>query len=395
MHVRDNIWKFGVYSFIDHIRLIWMISTLYLLWLGFNFTNIGIHETIFAIVIVLLELPTGALADLIGRKKSVMISCLLNGLGFVAIGVMKVPIQYYLIALVMGVAFSFISGADVALLYDSVKRLGKTKDYKKIRGKINTFNQIASIIGVFLGPFFFTINPRLGFIITGAVYLAAAAVISTMVEPYKSSKTLNIRTHWNQTIDSLKYTIKHKQVMWLIGFFFLSTIGVEFFFDFWQQPLLVAAGLDVKFFGILFAGMMGVRALISWYTEKIERKLKEKASLTFILASHVILYIIFSIAGLLGLIIGFAIFYAVMAFQEIVWEDYMNSHIESKNRATVLSVKSLVYNILGAGLYVSVGRLIDMYSINTVLIGAAIVIMLGSLVLFSLKKFNVNAELVE
>ncbi|MEA3429803.1 MAG: MFS transporter [Nanoarchaeota archaeon] len=395
MHVRDNIWKFGIYSAIDHIRLIWMISTLYLLWLGFNFTNIGIHETIFAIVIVLLELPTGALADLIGRKKAVMTSCILNGTGFVAIGFMNLPMHYYMIALIMGIAFSFISGADVALLYDSIKRIGKRKQYKKIRGKINTYNTIASIIGVFLGPYLFTINPRLGFIVTGAVYIAAAIVVSTMVEPYKWHKKLNLKNHWNQTIKGLKYTLKNKQIMWLIGFFFLSSIGVEFFFDFWQQPLLVSAGLDVKFFGILFAGMMGVRALISWYTHKIENKLKEKASLTFILVSHVILYIVFSVAGFTALIIAFAIFYGVIAFQEIVFEDYLNSHIKSQSRATVLSVKSLVYNLIGAGLYVSIGKLIDLYSINSVLMGAAATIMIGSMILFSLKKFNVNANLID
>ncbi|MBW3003507.1 MFS transporter [Candidatus Woesearchaeota archaeon] len=395
MRIRDNIWKFGVYSFIDHIRLIWMISTLYLLWLGFSFTNIGIHETIFAIVIVLLELPTGALADIIGRKKAVIISCLLNGAGFVAIGLMTLPMHYYMIALVMGIAFSFISGADIALLYDSVKRLGKRKHYKKIRGKINTYNTIASVIGVFLGPYLFTINPRLGFIVTGAIYIAAAVVVSTMVEPYTWHKRLNLRTHWRQTVNGLKYTLKHKQIMWLIGFFFFTTIGIEFFFDFWQQPLLVAAGLDVKFFGIFFAGMLGVRGLLSWYTHRIEHRLKEKASLAFILGSHVILYIIFSVAGFYALVISFAIFYGVLAFQDIVFEDYFNSHIESRTRATVLSVKSLVYNLIGAGLYVTVGKLIDLYSINAVLIGAAVVVMIGGLVLFSLKKFKVNAEICD
>ena len=69
-----NIWKFGLYNFIDHIRMIWMIKTLFLLWLGFNFTNMSIHESILALVIFLFEVPLGALADFIGKRKAIIIS---------------------------------------------------------------------------------------------------------------------------------------------------------------------------------------------------------------------------------------------------------------------------------------------------------------------------------
>jgi len=392
MHVKDNIWKFGIYSFIDHIRLIWMVSTLYILWLGFSFTNIGIHETIFALVIVLFELPTGALADLIGKKKAVIISCILNGIGFTAIGLMNLPIQYYMIALIMGLAFSFISGADVALLYDSVKRINRIKDYKKIRGKINTFNQIASIIGVFLGPFLYTINPRLGFQVTGIVYIFAALVMATTVEPYKTHEKATFKTHWKQTVNGLKIAINHKKIMWLIAFFFFSSIGVEFFYDFWQQPLLINNGFDVKFFGIIFVVMMGIRALISWFTHKIENKLKEKASLLFVLISQIFIFVIFGIKNPITLLISFGMFYAVMAYQEIIFEDYVNSHISSSNRATVLSVKSLIYNLLTAGLYVTLGRFMDLYPINQVLMGVAIFISIGTVLLFMFKNGSVNNQ---
>jgi len=390
MNVKDNIWKFGIYSFIDHIRFIWMISTLYLLWLGFSFTNIGIHETIFALVIVLFELPMGALADLIGKKKAIIISCVLNAIGFTAIGFMNLPMHYYMIALIMGIAFSLVSGADVALLYDSVKKINQTKNYKKIRGKINTFNQIASIIGVFLGPFLYTINPRLGFQLTGIIYLFAAIVMGTTVEPYKTHKKASLKTHWKQTINGFKIATKHKKIMWLIAFFFLSTIGIEFFFDFWQQPLLVNNGFDVKVFGIIFAVMMGIRGLVSWFTHKIEDKLKETGSLLFILLTQVIIFVVFSINNPLTLLISFGAFYAVMAFQEIIFEDYINSHISSSNRATILSVKSLIYNLITASLYVTLGKFMDLYSINKVLICVAVLILIGTFILFMFKNTTIN-----
>ena len=357
--------------------------------LGFAFTNIGIHEMIFALVVVVLELPTGAIADLIGRKKALIYGCVLNAVVFISIGLMDLPIHFYIIAVVAGLAFSFISGADVALLYDSVKKVGRKKEYKKIRGKINTFNQIASIIGVFLGPIIYLINPRLGFIITGGIYLIAAIVISTMVEPYKQRKKLNIRTHWKQTVKGFNFTINHKQIMWLIAFFFLSGIGIEFFFDFWQQPLLISNGFDVKFFGIILAGMMAIRGLISWFTHKIEEKIKEKTSLILILLSQAVVFVLFGLDNPLTLLISFGIFYAMMAFKEIILEDYVNSHISSSNRATVLSVKSLIYNLITAGLYVGLGQFMDLYPLNKVLIGMAVFIFVGTIILFLFKNGSV------
>ena len=380
-----NIWKFGMYSFIDHIRLVWMIMTIYLLWLGFSFTNIGWFETIYALVVVLLELPTGALADLIGKKKALIISCFFNALLFMGIGLMNLPIQYYLIALIGGIAWSFSSGADVALFYDSVKKLGREKDYKKIRGRINTSNQVASILGVFLGPFLYIVNPRLGFLITGGVYVIAALILFTMVEPYKPKNKVSLRAHWKQTVHGLKFTINHKCVMWLIGFFFLSTIGIELFYDFWQQPLLVHNGFEVKYFGFIFAGMMVVRGIVSWYTHKIEGKLKENWSIISILILQVIMFYLFSFSNAYVLIIFLDILYGVIAFKEIIFEDYINSYIRSSNRATVLSVKSLIYNLTGAIFYISVGKLLDIYSINYVLIGASVMLFVGALVLFYFK----------
>jgi len=385
---KSNIWKFGIYSFIDHIRLVWMIYTIYYLSLGFSFTNIGIHETIFAIVVVLLELPTGAIADLIGRKKALIIGCLLNSIVFISIGLMNLPVQFYMIALVAGLAYSFISGADVALLYDSVKRLGKEKEYKKIRGRINTSNQVASIIGVFLGPIIYLINPRSGFIVGGILYIVAAIVMATMTEPYKISKKLNIQAHWKQTISGFKFTIKHKKIMWLIGFFFFSAIGVEFFFDFWQQPLLINNGFNVSLFGIILACMMGIRGLVSWFTHKIEKKLKEKYSLLFILLSQVVIFIIFGFNNPITLLLSFGVFYGVMAFKDIIFEDYINKHIKSRNRATILSVKSLIYNLFTAGLYVALGSLMDVYALNKVLMGVAVFILIGTIVLFRFKKMS-------
>ena len=197
-----NIWKFGLYNFIDHIRITWMIRTLFLLWLGFNFTTMSIHESILALVIFLFEVPLGALADFIGKRKAIIISTGLHGIGFMLMGIMNAPMQYYFIAIIMGLAFSFFSGSDVALLYDTLKRVKREKEYKKIRGRINAIGNVGSVIGVFVGPALYLVNPRFGFLFTGITYLLGAIILLTMKEPYPYPHKFTLKRHWQQTIES-------------------------------------------------------------------------------------------------------------------------------------------------------------------------------------------------
>ena len=118
--------------------------------------------------------------------------------------------------------------------------------------------------------------------------------------------------------------------MWLIGFFFLSTIGIELFYDFWQQPLLVHNGFEVKYFGFIFAGMMVVRGIVSWYTHKIEGKLKENWSIISILILQVIMFYLFSFSNAYVLIISLAILNIIIEFyKRIKLIRFQNRHLKN------------------------------------------------------------------
>jgi hypothetical protein len=67
----------------------------------------------------------------------------------------------------------------------------------------------------------------------------------------------------------------------------------------------------------------------------------------------------------------------------------MLTAISSSNRATVLSVKSLIYNLITAGLYVGLGQFMDLYPLNKVLIGMAVFIFVGTIILFLFKNGSV------
>ena len=381
-----NVWKFGLYNFIDHIRMIWMIKTLFLLWLGFNFTNISIYESILAFVIFLFEVPLGALADFIGKRKALIISAVLHAVGFMLIGIVNVPSHYYFIAIIMGLAFSFFSGSDVALLYDSLKRVEREKEYKKMRGKINAIGHVGSIIGVFVGPALYLVNPRLGFLSTAAIYFLGAIVLITMKEPYPSPHKFTIKNHWQQTKESLKFSFKHIQVRWVIFYFFVGHIIYELVFTFFQQPVLTNVGLTVEFFGIFFAIMIGIKAIGAYFADHIEKLLKENITLLFVLLSHVAI-LWFLASGNLFVVVSFiGLLYFIYGFEDVILEDYINTHISSNKRATILSVQSMFHNAMMIFIFLVIGKSIDFFSMGTTLRYASMLLLLFTLILFTFKR---------
>ncbi|MBT4805662.1 MFS transporter [Candidatus Woesearchaeota archaeon] len=391
--MNKNIWKFGLYNFIDHIRMIWMIKTLFLLWLGFNFTNMSIHESILALVIFLFEVPLGALADFIGKRKAIIISAGLHGVGFMLMGIMNVPVHYYFIAIIMGLAFSFFSGSDVALLYDSLKKVNREKEYKKIRGKINAIGQVGSIIGVFVGPALYLVNPRLGFLLTGAIYLLGAIVLLTMKEPYQFHHKFTLKKHWQQTIESLKFSFKHVQVRWIIFYFFVGHIIYELVFAFFQQPILTNVGVTVEFFGILFAVMMGIRAIGAYFADHIEKLLKENLTLLLVLLSQVAIFWFLASGNLFVVVPFIGLLYFIYGFEDVILEDYINAHISSNKRATVLSVQSMFHNAMMIIIFIVVGKAIDLFSMGTTLRYISITLLLFTLILFTFKRgLTVNGK---
>ncbi len=381
-----NIWKFGLYNFIDHIRMIWMIKTLFLLWLGFNFSNISIYESILAFVIFLFEVPLGALADFIGKRKALIISAVLHGLGFMLMGIMNAPLHYYFIAIIMGLAFSFFSGSDVALLYDSLKRVNREKEYKRIRGRINAIGHVGLVIGVFVGPALYLMNPKLGFLSNGAIYFLGAIVLMTMKEPYQCPHKFTIKKHWQQTIDGLTFSFKHIQVRWVIFYFFLGHIIYELVFTFFQQPVLTNVGIAVEFFGIFFASMIGIRAIGAYFADYIEKFLQENITLLFVLLSHVAI-LWFLASGNLFVVVPFiGLLYFIYGFEDVILEDYINAHISSNKRATVLSVQSMFHNAMMIFIFVVVGKAIDIFSMGTTLRYASMLLLLFTFILFMYKR---------
>ena len=128
MALEGNVWKSYVYRFLMNFQLWWPIWVIYLQRSrGLSLTQITLLDTPFFLLIVLFEVPTGAIADRFGRRVSLMIGSTLFA---VAIFVFGIADNYPVILVsytAWGLAQTFQSGADAAILYDSLKLVWRTR----------------------------------------------------------------------------------------------------------------------------------------------------------------------------------------------------------------------------------------------------------------------------
>ena len=148
------------------------ILVLFLIAKGLSFTEIMVLQSISAVAVVLFEVPTGAVADKIGRKESILLGALLwaISLGFYVVG--KSFPMFILAEVIFSLGATFKSGADNALIYDSLKVMGREKEFQSIEGKARSFALYAQAVGSIIAGFVYEVNTNLPFIISIALYVS-------------------------------------------------------------------------------------------------------------------------------------------------------------------------------------------------------------------------------
>jgi len=122
---RGNIWRFFVVQGLIHFLLWIPIWVVFLQDKGVSLTQIGVLESVAWVLSAGLEVPSGAIADRWGRKASMAIGTFLYSMAMLLILADALSPMFLLGYALWNTSFAFISGADTAFLYDSLKADGR------------------------------------------------------------------------------------------------------------------------------------------------------------------------------------------------------------------------------------------------------------------------------
>lgn len=346
---------------------------------GMSLSQVYIMEACCMIAVTILQVPTGAIADKWGRANSVRIGMcfiLLEAIFFASSN--NTP-MIWIGNIFWAIGFSFVSGADSALLYDSLKVLGREREFKKIAGK--SIGWKLGLIAVCMIPcgFLAEINIHLPLYIDIG-FISCGLVLSFFFkEPPNSHHSQ--KGYGEHMIESIKFAFRENRILWIIGFAVLISVTSKLWF-FTYNPYFELVKLPLPYYGIVFAVLNAVAALSSYNADAISRRLPENASIRAILGLVTVPIL------LMGMFVSkWAI--PLVFLQNLVRgylgpfiEHILHDHIESRNRATVMSVKSACHGameilaMIGFGYVVaraSLSGALTVLGMATIAIGAILV----------------------
>lgn len=308
--------------------------------------QISLLVTIQYISQMVLELPSGALADLIGRR-------LTNFLGFVAGAgaYLLIPFastfwHYLLLSLLMGLSDAFRSGAEEALIYDTLKQEDKMDDISIVYSKGNFIYQVGLIAATATGGFIFSINRNLPYVLYGFSLLIGALIGLFYIEPSLDSDKFTFKNYIYQMINGAKEAFKSKESS-ALSVFYILVAGIA-----WSSTLyfngfmMVELGFNDNIRGILTAVMRTINAFA------IGSILTNKRLFNF---QRTVLF--FPIIMLLGYLPGIFLngYWGIPFIQAamvattarwIVLSPLTNAMFSSKYRATAISLLSLFIGVI-------------------------------------------------
>lgn len=357
---------------------------------GLSQTEVFALQSIFALAVLLLEVPSGYFADVFGRRLSVILGGVLAAIGFGGYSfAMSFPV-FVLFEVVLGLGLSFLSGADQALARDSLIALGKEHEHRRFEAKSHEYGSWASALAAIAGGLIALISLRSTIIAQAIIEALLIPAAILLVEPPRTKPTAT-QNPWQEVRRIVRYSLReHQQIKWLIAYSAVVTVMTHTMF--WlNQPLFTEMGVPLGWFGLLTAGLFISQGFSARASDWYERRLGKKRALTSFVLIGTVCYL------LVGSFLHVAILPILLGFQFIrgaampVMRDYINEHVESSIRATVLSVSNLVRQLLYTVIGPVIGFIVDQYSLGIGLYFSAA--FYGALGLFVLTRMNVNGDL--
>jgi len=381
-----NIPAFILFRVFFNARFYYPVFTILFLDYGLTLEQFSILNLVWAATIVLAEVPSGALADIVGRRNLVVFAAILMFIemaliAFVPLGSSSLLFWvFFFNRICSGLAEAAASGADEALAYDTLKCRGEESEWPRLLEKTTRALSAGFFCAMIIGAISYdheTLNrafawlgldwqlaakttlrfPVYATLATSIIVLAASLL---MVEPPRDgenpvegkgpaagNKLERLRESFVRILEAGRWTLSHRFVLFVIlGGLILDSTA--------RQLIILASEyyrvIDIPTAGFGFIGAL--MALLGIAYARLGRHLVEHRSPTFnfLFLSGLLLFGLVGVSFTIpwwGLIFALCTF-SMMSLVAFLQSHYINRHVGSRHRATVLSFKGLALN-LGLG----------------------------------------------
>lgn len=341
---KRNILLLNIFASLKMALLPMAIITLF--WkdqIGLSLSEILLLQALFSLATLIMEFPSGYLSDRLGYRFALNLACLFGITGWATYtfagsfaGVLVAEIQ-------LGISYAFISGADSALLYETLRHEGKEEEYAKHDGRMTAWAQAGEAAGAIGAGALYAWFPLLPFLLQIGVWICALFVCRNLKEiPVLKRHTAS---HLREALGIARKAFLLKPGL-RYSILLAAMLGLASFYPVWLiQPYMQSINVPLVWFGPIWAVANLCVSFGSLLSHRIQYHLGARGTLILLLSLIAIGY-----TGLAfnQLIWGFA-FYFLLTIMRGIQGPFLRLALQKQSdrheRASILSLKSLTFRL--------------------------------------------------
>lgn len=313
-----------------------------------NFSQIAFFSGLALITEVIAQLPTGAFADLIGRKYALSLGNLFMALPMFLIALFPVPGVMPFYAIMWGLGKAFCMGTSKPILYETLDRYGRVSMYPKILSQSVVFFQFSAAISIILGGYLYQVSPNLPYLVSGITSMVGVFTSLLFLED-RNPKVARSMTKFVHTAMGGFIEIFKDSIIAKLTILYAVTLGIaQTSQQFFAQPYMLELGMnDIERSWVA----MIIKISIALIGAKVMATAKVVNNKFYLLIIPIMIAISLIPAGHITLPWGYLVLIGI-AFNsgntDLFFSGEINKHLSSGVRSTAISIQRMLASTFGA-----------------------------------------------
>jgi MFS family permease len=356
------------------------VSVIYMEAQGLGLAEIGFVQGVFLFGMVAGELPTGYLADYLGRRKTLVLGNAVTATVMAGFVFASSTAAFTALLLLWSFAWTLRSGTSDAWLYELLAQEDLDDEFARLSGRAESVMLVVSAGAALAAGFLYTVNPAIPFAANAVVAALGLPVLLTL--PATQRVDHDSKMTVSRAVSLLREQFSRPAIGWLIVYAALFNVVFSLTRVF-EQPALREVGVPVAGLGVLYAGFKIVSAVATGVTGAVQDRLGTHGVMLSLVPIFAVVYASFAVVPLL-LVPAVFVRRAVERLVRPVRNEYINDRLENVGRATVLSGVSMVLSLASGTANLLGGRVAEGIGPVTFLAATGIAVSLAAGVLWSL-----------
>ena len=353
--------RFSLYGFLKNQRYFEPFIILFFLQQGLSFTQIGFLIAFRELAINLMEIPSGALADLFGRRRSMILSFVSYIISFAVFGFSRVYWHFFIAMFYFAVGEAFRTGTHKAMIFTWLRMEGRLDEKTKVYGYTRSWSKIGSAVSTVLAVIFVLLTNNYSYVFFFAIIPYCAALINFMTYPAELEGKTTEKTSARDIVLHIRECIHAALVIKRLRRLIVESMSFEGVYkavaDYLQPivknmalllPVFIAWGetrRSAVLIGVVYVILYLVSAIASRNSHRLtsyaggeERTSRLLWKVTFIIYAALIPLLFFGYYYLA--VIGFIVLALIQNFWRPVLISRFDTYATEAQGATVLSIES-------------------------------------------------------